>query len=211
MARKQRPARTLQCLLLTLAALGVSAATTVSAPLQEPQDTRALRQASTAPAGELADVLPTYISDKWHVNERRARHVVELTEAAAEQRSVDPLLALAVIAKESGFRYTGNPGDMSVQPARIDPLRPHGLMQVAGRAHPEKMPIDAGGNMRPTTTRENIAVGVSVLRECIEREEGSVVRGLQCYNGNPTDAHARYARNVLRVRDELRRAVEAAA
>ena len=210
MARKERPLRTLQCLLLMLAALGVSTATTVSAPVQEPKDTRAPRQAASAPAGELVDVLPTYISDKWHVDERRARRVVELTEAAAEQRSVDPLLVLAVIARESGFRYTGNPGDMSVQPARIDPLRPHGLMQVAGRSHPEKMPVDAGGNMRPTNTRENIAMGVSVLRECIEREEGDVVRGLQCYNGNPSDAQVRYARKVLRVRDELKRAVEAA-
>ena len=156
-------------------------------------------------------MLPPYISDKWHVDEGRARRVVELAEAAAEQRAVDPLLALAVIAKESGFRYTGNPGDMSVRPARVDPLRPHGLMQVAGRSHPEKMPVDGGGNMRPTTTRENIAMGVGVLRDCIEREEGDVVRGLQCYNGNPSDAQARYARKVLRTREELRRAVEAAA
>jgi hypothetical protein len=73
------------------------------------------------------------------------------------------------------------------------------------------MPVDAGGNMRPTDTRENIAVGVSVLRECIEREEGNVTRGLQCYNGNPSDARALYARKVLRVREEFRRAVEAAA
>jgi hypothetical protein len=211
MARKKDPVRTLQCVVLTLAALGLSAATTVGAPLQGPKGTRALAPVAVAPAGELTDVLPGYIADKWHVDELRARRVVELAEAAAEERSVDPLLALAVIAKESSFRYTGNPGDMSVQPSRVDPLRPHGLMQVAGRAHPEKMPVDAGGNMRPTNTRENIAMGVSVLRECIEREEGSVVRGLQCYNGNPVDAQRRYARKVLRVREELRRAVEAAA
>ena len=213
MARHERPLRTLQSLLLTLAALGDCAATTPGVPARDAaRITRAaLPSSDAAPGGEIADVLPAYIADKWHVDELRARRVVELTEAAAERRSVDPLLALAVIARESGFRYTGNPGDMRVQPARIDPLRPHGLMQVAGRSHPEKMPVDAGGHMRPTDTRENIALGVSVLRECIQRAEGNVTRGLQCYNGNPSDARALYARKVLKVREELRRAVEAAA
>ena len=210
MTSNERPFRTLQCLLLACAALGVSAATDPSAPPQHAPGVRAAA-ARPAPEAELTEVLPAYISDKWHVDEGRARRVVELTEAAAEERSVDPLLALAVIAKESAFRYTGNPGDMRVRPAQIDPRRPHGLMQVAGRSHPEKMPVDAGGNMRPTDTRENIAVGVSVLRECIEREEGDIMRGLQCYNGNPSDARALYARKVLRVREQFRRAVQAAA
>jgi hypothetical protein len=212
MARRRAPFRNLHGLLLVLAGLGVAAATTHSGPVPTPPaGTPQAPSGVAAPAGDLADVLPAYIADKWHVDERRARRVVELTESAAEERSIDPLLALAVIAKESGFRYTGNPGDLSVQPSRVDPRRPHGLMQVAGRSHPEKMPVDAGGNMRLTSTRENIAMGVSVLHECIEREEGSVVRGLQCYNGNPSDGQARYARKVLRVREELRRAVEAAA
>lgn len=198
-------ARLLLSVILTLLALGTSLLLPVGAELESKFPRQTASPAPAAPPAQVKVVaaLPAYIASKWRLEEARAKRLVEFSTAAAKSVAVDPLLVLAVIAQESAFRYVGNPGDLSIKPEAVDPLRPHGLMQVSGKWHPEKMPLDKEGNIRVTTSRENIDAGVRVLSEYMARERGDLVRALQRYNGNLADTDARYAQSVLRMRDEF--------
>lgn len=154
-----------------------------------------------------ATALPGYIAKRWGIDVIDARDLVRLARQAAESNALDPLLVLAVIARESSFQHNGNAGTLraDVADAAIDPRFAHGLMQVAGRHHDDKMPKDAAGRMRVTTAEENVHIGSRILREYLERDGGNVSRALQRYNGNLADPDRRFASYVLRVRDHLER------
>ena len=174
---------------------------------------RTVTGASSSPAAADHGALADYSSSRWGLGAREASKFVTSAATAAARESVDLLLVLAVIAKESSFVHLGNAGDLtrraiSETTTDVDPLRPHGPMQVSGRWHPEKMPTDHAGRVRATTLTENIAAGTRVLREYLAREGGDLTRALQRYNGNLRDARARYASHVLRMREELRDAVQ---
>lgn len=158
---------------------------------------------------ERDQALIAYVSDRWNLDPGLASEIVVTANKAAAVESVDPLLVLAVIAQESTFVHTGNAGNMSesVEDSEVDPLVAHGLMQVAGRSHPEKMPVDALGRIRVTTTAENIFIGTKVLAEYLRRESGNLTRALQRYNGNMEDSSARFATKVVRYQGQLRRAL----
>lgn len=149
--------------------------------------------------------LASYISARWDITIQAAERIVHLSQRAATTTQVDPLLVLAIVARESAFRYVGNAGDLNPRTARsqIDPGVAHGLMQVAGRYHPEKMPTDASGKMRLTTDAENLHIGAQILREYLDRERGNLTRALQRYNGNLVPGDYRFSEWVLRVRDQL--------
>lgn len=146
------------------------------------------------------------ISSKWNVSAARVARIVSYSLHAARQLKVDPLLVLSVVAQESGFRAAGNPepGADDDEPStgkKIDPMRPHGLMQVAGRWHADKFP---GGLVAVTDDQTNILIGTRVLREYLDLETGDIKRALQRYNGNLKDATFKYSRQVL----ELKRRME---
>lgn len=156
--------------------------------------------------------LASYISRRWFVAEDTARRVIRLAHEAAQAHKLDPLLVLSVVARESSFQHNGNAGTL-VSDARVDDVDPrvaHGLMQVAGRHHPEKMPVDKNGRMRATTDAENLFIGAEILKEYLDRERGDLRRALQRYNGNLKDQQARFATYVLRVREKLGQVAEAA-
>jgi soluble lytic murein transglycosylase-like protein len=155
-----------------------------------------------------AQALSAYIASRWKVSERTAARIVRVASEAAETHELDPLLVLAVVARESSFQHNGNAGNLKAGVAAedVDPRRPHGLMQVAGRFHPEKMPLDELGNMRVTTDEENIHIGSRILSEYLQRERGNLTRALQRYNGNLVEGDTRFATYVLRVRDQLEKA-----
>lgn len=157
----------------------------------------------------------------------KAHRFLTWSAAASARYGVEQALVLAVIAKESSFLYFGNAGSLrrldSLSPRNaekirrselplprgvVNPLEPHGPMQVAGRWHPEKMPVDAAGEIRPTTLRENVAAGTWVLSEYIRRDGGNLVRALQRYNGDLGDLSARYARHVLALRESMRQTLQ---
>lgn len=149
--------------------------------------------------------LADHIAEKWLVELESAKRIVSLAYQAAQSADLDPLLILAVVARESAFKFNGNAGNLKVQvPGRsIDPAWAHGLMQIAGRFHPEKMPLDAHGNMRVTTDEENLHIGSRILREYLDRSRGNLTHALQRYNGNLVPGDTRFARYVLRVRDQF--------
>lgn len=154
-----------------------------------------------------AAALPTYIAKRWRIDGATAELYVDAAYAAARQVQLDPALVLAVIARESSFVHIGNSNDLSaeVDPMSVDPARPHGPMQVSGRWHPEKMPVDRDGNLRPTSREENIVAGAQVLAEYMARSGGNLRKALRRYNGCSSASCRAYPGQVLKVRDELRR------
>jgi soluble lytic murein transglycosylase-like protein len=156
--------------------------------------------------------LPPYIARRWRIDGATAERYVDAAFSAARQVQLDPALVLAVIARESSFVHFGNPNDLTleVDPMSVDPSLPHGPMQVSGRWHPEKMPVDRDGKLRPTTREENITAGARVLAEYVERNGGNLRKALRRYNGCSGPACKSYPAQVLKVRDELRRVMDEA-
>lgn len=170
---------------------------------------RYIAKTPTTPAVEpkksTESALAAYIARRWQVTLDTAHRVVGLAHESAESHGLDPLLVLAVVARESSFQHNGNAGPLvaAVPDSAVNPAVAHGLMQVAGRWHPEKMPVDEAGNMRVTTEAENLRIGSQILSEYLARDKGNVTRALQRYNGNLEDEEQRFATYVLRVRAQL--------
>lgn len=138
--------------------------------------------------------LVSTITKTWQIPSIKATSIVNDAVEAGRVYGLDPLLILGVVAQESGFHDVGNPGaDREV----IDPMLPHGLMQVAGKWHAEKFPH---GAVVVTNDRLNILIGSQVLHEYLEAEDGDVARALQRYNGNLKDQTLKYASLVLKHR-----------
>lgn len=178
-------------------------ATAAAAPAGGPASAaRAALPPGTA-AGFSPGVLRRFIAARWGIDHHTAQWFLDLAHRAAAQSALDPLLVLAVIARESRFVYTGAHGKLAATAAAVDPLQPHGPMGVAGRWHPREMPRDELGRMRATTVPENVALGTKVLSQYLAKARGNVFAALQFYSGTRSAA---YPVAVLRLRDELERA-----
>jgi hypothetical protein len=199
--------------------------------------------------GRQVDALVTELSDTWKLPTKVATEIVQGARTAARAYGLDPLLVLGVAAKESGFRFIGNPGQFHVvhpgngsgngtgnkvqgeKPGdraededrvgrggamealrrlsrQVDPLKPHGLMQVSGEHHKDKFLRTDGGGLRPAFLDDSLLIGTRVLAEYLLLENGNLNRALQRYNGALGDARQRYARQVLEHRERLRRTIE---
>ena len=128
-----------------------------------------------------------YVEERYDVSGKALRPVFEAVQRFATERNVDPLLVVAVIAVESRFDPAAKGGSA------------RGLMQIIPRYHMDKMP-EGYGRKALFDPIINVRVGTHILDESISRR-GSVVAGLQSYNGS---AHGRsYARKVLAVKARL--------
>lgn len=189
-----------------LLALALAAGVGLSSPAW--RDGLLLHEAEVLPArAPAARVLPTvepelslpqqrvaqFIAEEWELEAHYAAAVVRAAYGAAQRYTLDPFLLLAMAAKESSFRHIGNPGGGQ------DPLRPYGIMQVAGRFHPEKF---EDGVVRPTGLAENVRLGAQVVREYLDREKGNVRRALLRYNGS-LHKSGEYFQSVSRLRKKL--------
>lgn len=135
--------------------------------------------------------LAAFISKTWRVNTAHALTVVRAAFEAATRFQVDPIIILAIAAKESSFRHVGK-----------NPNHTYGIMQVIGRYHMDKF---EDGRVRATSVTENIHLGAHVMREALDRERGDLPRALMRYNGSPNKAS--YSRAVLRLRELIAGAV----
>lgn len=150
--------------------------------------------------------LAAEIAATWGVANERAEHIVDHAWNAAGVHHLDPLLVLGVIATESGFQPVGNSIDVARLGKDVDPMKPFGLMQVSGSAHPDKFP---DGHVIVTSEKSNIEIGTAVLREYLDMCSGDIAGALQHYNGNSTDKTQRYAHKVLRYKAAFAQALEA--
>lgn len=105
-----------------------------------------------------------------------------LSEASASTK-VDPLLMLAVIQVESGFRQKA---------LNTTSGRSVGLTQVQVYWHRDKFRTKDYFDVI-----ENVHAGAEILAACQKKHRGNVERSLWCYNGHQEDGITRYAKKVL--------------
>ena len=148
---------------------------------------------STA-AGKRIDALAGFLARKYRVSQDAIRDLVTTAYAEGGRLGVDPLLIIAVMAVESSF----NPFAESVAGAK-------GLMQVIPRYHSDKFDgSEAGKSVLDPDI--NIQIGARILKDYIRRG-GSLVAGLQMYNGSPGDESNAYANRVLSEQQRLQQVV----
>lgn len=139
--------------------------------------------------------LASFIADHWRLEPEYATRVSEVAVSTADTYGIDPFLLMAIAATESAFRHeVGNPG------GGHDPMRPYGIMQVAGRWHADKFP---DGKVVRTTLEENLDIGAQVFQQLLSLEKGNERRALARYNGAPPDSMA-YPAKVQRVQAKLK-------
>jgi soluble lytic murein transglycosylase-like protein len=166
-------------------------------PAADPRPGR--REAPAAPSAgrELRpeiDALATLVAKRYRISSAATRGMVAAAYREAQRAGLDPLLVVAVIAVESRFNPIAE-SDAGAQ----------GLMQVIPEYHKDH--IAAAGVASVLDPHENIRLGTRILKEYIRRG-GTVVAGLQSYNGAADDASNAYAGRVLAERQRLQRAVE---
>ena len=136
----------------------------------------------------------SYVAQRYRVSATALTPVFEAAQAVGQERRIDPLLIVAIIAIESRFN-----------PFAESPMGAQGLMQVIPRFHMDKVPEDAGE--RPFLDPEtNIRIGATVLAEAI-RLRGSLTGGLQFYAGS-SDPAGGYANRVLAEKARLEQAAQ---
>ena len=172
----------------TTPAHNLEATTVVAEPVPTPV-TRAVK-----PASPDKRTLSAYLAREWKLGRDYASQVASAVVSAAQRHRVDPMLLLAVAAAESSLQHSvGNPGGGS------DPMKPYGIMQVAGQYHTDKFP---GGVVRRTTVVENVDIGAKVLHEYLDLEGGNERRALLRYNGS-LNVNDSYFRRVIRFKRRL--------
>ena len=131
----------------------------------------------TAPVAEKAAVadprqkyVVQYLARRYRIADEAARMLVAHAFEIGQEKKLDPLLILSVVAIESGLN-----------PFAQSPVGAQGLMQVMTRVHAERF-AEHGGHLAALDPIANMKVGSEILHELIRRG-GSVERGLQLYVG----------------------------
>ncbi len=169
----------------------VSSASSQQALAEKSNDT----QQPVAQGNPLSPVMQkalAYVAQRYRVSAAALMPVFEAAQVVGQERRLDPLLIVAVIAIESRFN-----------PFAESPVGAQGLMQVMPRFHMDKVPDDAGERpfLDPTT---NIRIGALVLEDAIKRR-GGLTAGLQYYAGS-SDPEGGYANRVLAEKARLEQA-----
>ena len=138
--------------------------------------------------------LVDHVSRRFLVAAAVTERMVAAAHRAADEVGLDPLLVLAVIAVESRFNPIAESG-----------MGAKGLMQIIPRFHLDKLNA-AGGEDAVFHPESNILVGARILQEYVYRT-GTLVAGLQQYNGASRDANAYYAQRVMAERERLEQVV----
>jgi len=132
-----------------------------------------------------------YLARRYRVADEAARMLVANAFEIGQDKKLDPLLILSVVAIESGLN-----------PFAASPMGAQGLMQVMTRIHAERF-VEHGGDLAALDPIANMKVGSEILHELISRG-GSIERGLQLYvgAGNAPDDGG-YGARVLGERSRL--------
>ena len=173
------------------------AAAPPSAIAPDARSPSARRPRSSASTGATAGVpdaaqqaLIDHVSRRFLVAAAITERMVAAAHRAADEVGLDPLLVLAVIAVESRFNPIAESG-----------MGAKGLMQIIPRFHLDKLRA-AGGEDAVFDPESNILVGARILQEYVYRT-GTLVAGLQQYNGASRDSNAYYAQRVMAERERL--------
>ena len=149
---------------------------------------------AASPPDPTQQVLIEYLSRRFLVAAAVTQRMVAAAHRAADEVGLDPLLVLAVIAVESRFNPIAESG-----------MGAKGLMQIIPRFHLDKLNAE-GGEDAVFHPESNILVGARILQEYVYRT-GTIVAGLQQYNGASRDPSAYYAQRVMAERERLEEVV----
>ncbi len=138
-----------------------------------------------------AGALRSYIARKYRIAPDVAGSLIHTVYDVADEKELDPLLLLAVIAIES--RYN---------PFAESHVGAQGLMQVMTRVHRDKFEVFELGTDAAFHPVANIKVGSQILYDCIRRR-GSVAGGLACYVGATGPSDGGYGSKVLAERRRM--------
>lgn len=132
--------------------------------------TAATDSAPVAATGPQQRHVTQYLARRYRVADEAVRRLVVAAYEVGQERQLDPLLILAVMAIES-----------SMNPFAESAMGAQGLMQVMTRVHADKFQPH-GGDHAALDPIANIKVGSAILQDLVRRG-GSVERGLQLYVG----------------------------
>ena len=104
---------------------------------------------------------------------------------ASKEQGVPEKLIYSVIAIESNFNKAAKSGSQV------------GLMQIVLGLHKAKFKGKAVYNVE-----NNVSVGTQILKECLDKHDGAIVKTFHCYNGG---GDAKYEQKVLKALTDLRR------
>lgn len=162
----------------------------VAAACTPPDEAAAPSAAGASAPDEAQRALIEHVSRRYLVAGAVTERMVIAAHHAADEVGLDPLLVLAVIAVESRFNPIAESG-----------MGAKGLMQIIPRFHLDKLKA-AGGEDAVFDPEANIRVGARILQEYVYRS-GTLMAGLQMYNGASRDSNAIYAQRVMAERDRL--------
>lgn len=134
-----------------------------------------------------------HVTQRYRVSPEALGPIFEAAQLIGRERSLDPLIIVAIIGIESGF----NPFAQSSKGAQ-------GLMQVIPRFHQDKVP-DGAGKLPLFDPVTNVQIGAHVLQEAI-RLRGGLMAGLQQFGGAVDDEEQAYAAKVLAEKQRLEQA-----
>jgi hypothetical protein len=135
-----------------------------------------------------------YLARRYRVADEAVRMLVSHAFEIGQEKKLDPLLILSVVAIESGLN-----------PFAASPVGAQGLMQVMTRVHAGRF-AEHGGDLAALDPIANMKVGSDILQELINRG-GSIERGLQLYVGaGNMDDDGGYGLRVLSERARLQMA-----
>lgn len=110
----------------------------------------------------------SWVAENAHesLTPEKSMEIVDAATYYAQQQGLDPMLVLAVMRTESGFR------------AHAQGKGSKGLMQVQVYWHRDKLQ-----GRSPFNPRVSIEVGTQILADCWAKVHGDMRRALRCYNG----------------------------
>lgn len=115
------------------------------------------------------------ISDKYKKDPKMVEYIVDTAVMASEDKGIDPVLTLAIIATESKF-----------DPKAYNPSTASGLMQVLSGLHAKLIKSFGGSIFDPYV---NIQVGTELLQTYLGWFKGNTKKALNSYGGDSTGGY----------------------
>lgn len=130
-----------------------------------------------------------YISNKYSVDKKVAEEIVYSTYIESHKEEISPILMLSLIGIESSY-----------DPKAKSNMGATGLTQIMPqyhRAKAKRMNVDLN------SIQGNIRVGIAVLREYIDLDNGNIRKALQRYNGSYKDLSLKYSKAIFSKMESL--------
>lgn len=138
-------------------------------------------------AGQMKD----WIMEKYsnNVDASKAQAIANNVVMVSIDTGISAELMTGLISVESSFRTNARSNMGAV-----------GLTQVVPKWHRGKLK-----DKNLNRVHDSIVVGAQVLKECLDKHQGHVVKALKCYNGDQGPGGNRYARSVLAKSNDVKR------